>query len=110
MMYTSHHYLLTLMSSQSDSSDVNETKREKDAEIGLLVGVSMLGSAGGGIIAILMETQGLFVVSRCDKFVALFWLLSPSLRISHKYRISVATSHRFRSQFGRSSPEHIHAN
>jgi len=42
------------------AGDVNETKREKDAEIGLLVGVSMLGTAGGGIIAILMETQGLF--------------------------------------------------
>mmetsp|Transcript_15845 Transcript_15845/g.23536 ORF Transcript_15845/g.23536 Transcript_15845/m.23536 type:complete len:698 (+) Transcript_15845:100-2193(+) len=43
------------------AGDVNETKREKDGEIGVLVGVSMLGSAGGGIIAILMETQGLFV-------------------------------------------------
>ena len=43
------------------AGDVNETKREKDAEIGMLVGISMLGSAGGGIIAILMETQGLFV-------------------------------------------------
>ena len=43
------------------AGDVNETKREKDAEIGTLVGVSMLGSSGGGIIAILMETQGLFV-------------------------------------------------
>lgn len=45
----------------SYAGDVNETKREKDAEIGVLVGISMLGSAGGGIIAILMETQGLFV-------------------------------------------------
>jgi MFS family permease len=45
------------------AGDVNETKREKDSEIGVLVGISMLGAAGGGIIAILMETQGLFVVS-----------------------------------------------
>ncbi|KAL7458690.1 hypothetical protein ACHAWC_010328 [Mediolabrus comicus] len=43
------------------AGDVNETKREKDSEIGVLVGISMLGAAGGGIIAILMETQGLFV-------------------------------------------------
>mmetsp|Transcript_5869 Transcript_5869/g.16515 ORF Transcript_5869/g.16515 Transcript_5869/m.16515 type:complete len:589 (+) Transcript_5869:195-1961(+) len=42
------------------AGDVYETKREKDNEIGILVGVSMLGSSGGGIIAILMETQGLF--------------------------------------------------
>lgn len=42
------------------TGDVNETKREKDAEIGNLVGISMLGTAGGGIIAILMQTQGLF--------------------------------------------------
>ena len=44
------------------AGDVYETKREKDGEIGTLVGISMLGSAGGGIIAILMETQGLFTV------------------------------------------------
>ena len=44
------------------AGDVYETKREKDNEIGILVGVSMLGSSGGGIIAILMETQGLFTV------------------------------------------------
>ena len=42
------------------AGDVNETKREKDAEIGLLVGISMLGTTGGGIIAILMQTHGLF--------------------------------------------------
>lgn len=42
------------------AGDVNEKKREKDAEIGLLVGISMLGMTGGGIIAILMQTQGLF--------------------------------------------------
>lgn len=45
------------------AGDVNETKREKDGEIGILVGISILGAAGGGIIAILMETQRLFVVS-----------------------------------------------
>jgi MFS family permease len=43
------------------AGDVNETKREKDAEIGLLVGISMLGTTGGGVIAILMQTQRLFV-------------------------------------------------
>jgi hypothetical protein len=42
------------------AGDVNETKRDKDDEIGLLVGISMLGTTGGGIIAILMQTQGLF--------------------------------------------------
>ena len=43
------------------AGDVNETKREKNAEIGLLVGISMLGMTGGGIIAILLQTQGLFI-------------------------------------------------
>ena len=34
------------------AGDVNETKREKDAEIGVLVGISMLGSSGGDILGI----------------------------------------------------------
>ena len=54
------------------AGDVNETKREKDGEIGILVGVSMLGAAGGGIIAILMETQGLFVVSAFSLMMFIF--------------------------------------
>lgn len=45
------------------AGDVNETKREKDGEIGIIIGIAMLGAAGGGIIAILMEAEGLFAVS-----------------------------------------------
>ena len=66
------------------AGDVNETKREKDAEIGLLVGISMLGSTGGGIIAILMQTQGLFLpllIGAAFSFVAAvmntFMLIEP---------------------------------
>lgn len=61
------------------AGDVNETKREKDSEIGVLVGISMLGAAGGGIIAILMETQGLFVVS-----VNFMYLILHTSRYSSK--------------------------
>ena len=66
------------------AGDVNETKREKDAEIGLLVGISMLGTTGGGIIAILMQTQGLFVpllIGAAFSFIAAvmntFMLIEP---------------------------------
>ncbi|KAL7547751.1 hypothetical protein ACHAWF_015043 [Thalassiosira exigua] len=67
------------------AGDVNETKREKDAEIGILVGISMLGSAGGGIIAILMETQGLFVPLLVGAaFVAISAVLSTFFLIEPK--------------------------
>lgn len=75
------------------AGDVNETKREKDGEIGVLVGVSMLGSAGGGIIAILMETQGLFVpllVGSGIVFVAAilntYYLIEPKDVIASRQR------------------------
>ena len=35
-------------------------RREKEGEFGILVGCYMLGNSGGGIIAILMQTTGLF--------------------------------------------------
>ncbi|CAB9505238.1 tetracycline resistance protein [Seminavis robusta] len=41
-------------------SDVHPGRAEKDGEIGQLVGLNMLGITGGGIIAILMESTGLF--------------------------------------------------
>ena len=41
-------------------SDVKHTCQEKDNEIGVLVGLSMVGTAGGGVATILMEEQGLF--------------------------------------------------
>jgi len=41
-------------------SDVHPGRAEKDREIGLLVGLNMLGITGGGIIAILMQSTGLF--------------------------------------------------
>lgn len=41
-------------------SDVKRTRKEKDAEIGVLVALFMLGITGGGVCAILMESQGLF--------------------------------------------------
>ena len=64
--YNASNFLNGLLSasvpvSLAYAGNVNETKREKDAEIGLLVGISMLGTTGGGVIAILMQTQRLFV-------------------------------------------------
>lgn len=41
-------------------TDVHPGRTEKDQEIGLLVGLNMLGITGGGIIAILMQNTGLF--------------------------------------------------
>ncbi|CAB9513030.1 resistance protein [Seminavis robusta] len=41
-------------------SDVKTTRKEKDEEIGIIVALAMLGTSGGGICAILMESQGLF--------------------------------------------------
>ena len=42
------------------ASDVHANRAKKDEEIGALVGANMLGMSGGGIVAILMEEQGLF--------------------------------------------------
>lgn len=41
-------------------SDVNTSRQKKDSEIGILIGLFMIGAAGGGVAAILMEDQGLF--------------------------------------------------
>lgn len=41
--------------------DATPTREEKRSEIGALVGFSMIGMSGGGICAILMSQQGLFM-------------------------------------------------
>ena len=41
-------------------SDVKATRKEKDAEIGNLIALSMVGMTGGGVCSIFMEKQGLF--------------------------------------------------
>lgn len=40
--------------------DIFENKAEKEKQLGILVGVFVLGNSGGGVIAILMENSGLF--------------------------------------------------
>ena len=40
--------------------DISRNPKEKEQEFGLIVGFFMLGNSGGGIIAILMQTTGLF--------------------------------------------------
>ena len=50
----------TLPVANAYASDVAQTRSEKDALIGSLVAISMLGGTGGGIIAIAMSTTGLF--------------------------------------------------
>jgi len=42
------------------ASDVHPSRSGKDAEIGALIGINMIGMTGGGIIAIFMENEGLF--------------------------------------------------
>jgi len=50
----------TLPVATAYASDVALSRTEKDALIGSLVAISMLGGTGGGIIAIAMSTTGLF--------------------------------------------------
>jgi predicted permease len=51
----------TLAISMAYASDVSHTRAEKDALIGSLVCLYTVGNTGGGILAIAMETTGLFV-------------------------------------------------
>jgi MFS family permease len=50
----------TLATSMAYASDVSKTRAESDSVIGSLVGVYMIGSSGGGVISIAMESMGLF--------------------------------------------------
>lgn len=50
----------TLPIGMAYASDVNPSKRDSDAEVGIMVGFNMLGASGGGICAILLTQQGLF--------------------------------------------------
>ena len=42
------------------ASDVHPSRVKKDEEIGTLVGSNMIGMSGGGVVAILMDSQNLF--------------------------------------------------
>lgn len=66
-------------------SDVKRTRKEKDAEIGILVALNMMGTAGGGICAILMEEQGLFAplfigaaINTVATIVGVFYIIEPN--------------------------------
>ena len=50
----------TLATSMTYASDVSKARAESDSVIGSLVGVYMIGSSGGGVISIAMESMGLF--------------------------------------------------
>jgi len=65
-------------------SDVKPTRKEKDEEIGFIVAASMIGCSGGGIAAILMESQGLFTplflgaaMNVVAMFICIFCLIEP---------------------------------
>ena len=65
-------------------SDVKQTRKEKDKEIGILVALGMLGISGGGVCAILMESQGLFtplfigaVLNAAAFFAAMYGMIEP---------------------------------
>ena len=70
------------------ASDVHPNRHMKDAEIGILVGCYMIGMSGGGIVAILMETTGLFsplwvgaALNAVAFFFMYFFLLEPDKTI-----------------------------
>ena len=64
--------------------DVKPTRKEKDAEIGVVIALNMVGMTGGGIVAILMQEDlfaPLFVgagLSALAFFIALYWLVEPN--------------------------------
>jgi len=65
-------------------SDVKPTRKEKDAEIGVVIALNMIGVTGGGIVAILMQ-QDLFAplfigagLSALSFFIASYWLVEPN--------------------------------
>jgi MFS family permease len=58
--------------------DVFASNKEKQSEMSILVGLWMLGGAGGGILAILLESTGLFAplwLAAALMFIASFALL-----------------------------------
>ena len=66
-------------------SDVSTTKSEAEAALGSIMMLYMLGCSGGGICAILMEEQGLFMplflgsaMSFAAALLAQFFLIEPS--------------------------------
>ena len=66
------------------ASDVAHTRTEKDAIIGSLVGISMVGATGGGIITIAMSGVGIFEpllvgagINLLVTFYAYFMLIEP---------------------------------
>lgn len=68
--------------------DVHVNRHKKDAEIGILIGFSMIGMSGGGIAAILMEETGLFsplfvgaALNLVSFVFSYFFLLEPDTNI-----------------------------
>jgi len=71
------------------ASDVHPNRAKKDGEIGVLIGTNMIGTTGGGIIAILMENEGLFtplLVGAAINFVAVVILFLFMVDADDKYR------------------------
>lgn len=68
--------------------DVFPAQASKEKKIGLVIGISMLGNSGGGVIAILMESVGLFAPlwagiawMAVSAIVATFYLIEPGQMI-----------------------------
>ena len=76
------------------ASDVHSNRQKKDAEIGILVGCYMIAMSGGGIVAILMESHGLFSplwvgagLNALAFFFMYFVLLEPDKTIRYDEKV-----------------------
>lgn len=70
------------------ASDVHPSRHKKDDEIGILIGCNMIGRSGGGIAAILLESQGLFTpllagaaLNAVATFFLYFFMIEPNENI-----------------------------
>ena len=99
------------------ASDLAHTRHEKDAIIGSLVGVNMIGATGGGIITVLMSDIGIFeplLVGAALNLIVTAWafvyLVEPN-RILHMKTVFPGHEHEHdkedEDEDGEEKPQHI---
>lgn len=84
----------TMSIAMAYAGDVAPTRAEKDSAIGSLIGFYMIGSTGGGIVAIVMEDVGLFIPLFIGvAFNVLAWAFGYVFMVEPKRLLAMKTAH-----------------
>lgn len=76
-------------------SDVYANRAKKDEAIGVIVGISMIGMTGGGIVAVLFQEEGLFLpllVGAAVNLLAFIFMWFYMIEPDPRFRIGVENS------------------